>query len=55
MRIICGLLAADDGAVTWRGKKIDGVVREPGEFWYADEALEGLLIAGQEARDEDGI
>jgi ABC-2 type transport system ATP-binding protein len=28
MRIVCGLLAADDGAVTWRGEAIDARVRE---------------------------
>ena len=28
MRIICGLLAADGGAVTWHGAPIDGSVRE---------------------------
>jgi ABC-type uncharacterized transport system ATPase subunit len=28
MRIICGLLAADDGTVTWRGEAIDARVRD---------------------------
>jgi ABC-2 type transport system ATP-binding protein len=28
MRIVCGLLAADDGSVTWRGEAIDARVRE---------------------------
>jgi ABC-2 type transport system ATP-binding protein len=28
MRIVCGLLAADDGSVTWRGDPIDARVRE---------------------------
>jgi ABC-2 type transport system ATP-binding protein len=28
MRIICGLLVADDGSVTWRGEAIDARVRE---------------------------
>jgi ABC-2 type transport system ATP-binding protein len=27
MRIICGLLAADSGSVTWRGRQIDGPAR----------------------------
>jgi ABC-2 type transport system ATP-binding protein len=28
MRIVCGLLTADDGAVTWRGKPVDRRARE---------------------------
>jgi ABC-2 type transport system ATP-binding protein len=28
MRIVCGLLAADDGSVTWRGEAIDARVRQ---------------------------
>jgi len=28
MRIVCGLLGADDGSVTWRGQAIDARVRE---------------------------
>jgi ABC-2 type transport system ATP-binding protein len=28
MRVVCGLLAADEGSVTWRGRAIDARVRE---------------------------
>jgi ABC-2 type transport system ATP-binding protein len=28
MRIVCGLLAADEGSVTWRGEAIDARVRQ---------------------------
>ena len=28
LRIVCGLLAADDGSVTWRGEAVDARVRE---------------------------
>jgi ABC-2 type transport system ATP-binding protein len=48
MRIVCGLLAADAGSVSWRGRPIDGAVRERIGYMPEERGLYPKMRVGEQ-------